>query len=128
MKALYAAGTIGMSIPQQIGLTYQMLKDKRKSTRRAIRYTAWVGLGEGAPLRGCIVFDISETGAKLELDHPEELPETFNLLLSDRGDIHRRCHAVWRSKTQIGVHFEKAGTHVQPSEPGKKIPEPINAA
>lgn len=59
-------------------------------------------------MRGCVVSDISDTGARLDVEHPEELPEAFQLLLSGRGGIHRQCQAVWRTSSQIGVYFEKA--------------------
>lgn len=84
-----------------------MIKDKRKHIRRSLRYTAWIGTGEDAPLRGCVVSDISHTGAKLDVENPEDLPDAFQLLLSGRGGIYRRCQVVWRSNNQIGVHFEK---------------------
>lgn len=85
-----------------------MIKDKRKHIRRALRYTAWIGTGESVPLRGCVVSDISQTGAKLDVEQPDELPNTFRLLLSGRGGIYRQCQVVWRSNGQIGVHFETA--------------------
>jgi hypothetical protein len=93
-----------------------MIKEKRKSVRQAMRYTAWIGLGEGSVLRGCMVTDISETGARLELEHPDQLPTTFNLLLSGRGGMYRRCCAVWRSENQIGVRFEKIRAAVSQRE------------
>ena len=84
-----------------------MIKEKRKSVRQAMRHPAWIGLGEGSALRGCVVTNISETGARLELEHPDQLPTIFNLLLSGRGGMYRRCCVVWRSEDQIGVRFEK---------------------
>ncbi|MEX0752984.1 MAG: PilZ domain-containing protein [Xanthobacteraceae bacterium] len=86
-----------------------MVKEKRKSIRRAMRYTAWIGFDEGSPLRGCMVFDISETGARLELDNPWDVPDVFNLLLSGRGGVYRQCRTMWREGNQIGVCFEEAG-------------------
>lgn len=85
-----------------------MIKENRKHIRRSLRYTAWIGSGGNAPLRGCIVSDISQTGAKLDVENPEELPDAFQLLLSGRGGIYRQCQVVWRSNSQIGVHFETA--------------------
>lgn len=105
-----------------------MLREKRKSPRRSILFNAWVGLGGGSPLRGCVVSDLSETGAKLQLANPEELPETFNLLLSGRGRIHRRCRAVWRKQNQMGVHFEQAEAEVRSGKPAKRVTEPAGAA
>jgi len=88
-----------------------------------MRYTAWIGLGEGLPLRGCIVSDVSETGARLDVEQPQSVPEQFNLLLSGRGGIYRRCRIVWRSQDQVGVRFEKIGSFSR-SERAIRTPEP----
>lgn len=103
-----------------------MKREKRKSIRRAIRYAAWIGF-EGSALRGCMVSDISETGARLELEKAEEIPELFNLLLSDRGGIYRRCRTVWRKENQIGVQFEKAGATSPQNETSNKALEPADS-
>ncbi len=102
-----------------------MTIEKRKNTRRAMRYGAWIGIGAESPLSGCMVSDISETGARLVLENPKELPEMFNLLLSGRGGIYRRCRVVWRRDNQVGVHFQKAGASAQ-KEPVKAA-EPADA-
>jgi PilZ domain len=103
-----------------------MFSEKRKHIRRALRYTAWVGLGEGFPLRGCMVFDVSETGARLEIEKPQELPELFTLLLSGRGALFRHCRVVWRTENQVGVRFEKAGVRTRRANRQRK-PEPADA-
>jgi hypothetical protein len=64
-------------------------------------------LAERRP-KGCVVNDISETGARLAIDAPQDLPERFALLLSKNGMPTRLCRAVWRTADQIGVRFEKA--------------------
>lgn len=84
-----------------------MLKEKRKNVRRALRYSAFIGTGADAPLRGCTVSDISDSGAKLDVESTADLPDEFQLLLSGRGGIYRQCRAVWRTNNQIGVHFER---------------------
>jgi hypothetical protein len=96
-----------------------MIKEKRKKLRRVLRYAAFIGTGADMPLRGCMVSDISETGAKLDVENAEELPGEFQLLLSGRGGIYRQCYAIWRTSNQIGVHFERV------AEPApSKVPPP----
>lgn len=102
-----------------------MTKEKRKKIRRALRYKAWIGLGEGSPLSGCMVSDISETGARLDVEDPRALPEVFNLLLSGRGGLYRRCRVVWRTENEIGVRFEKIGAVRRP--PAAKTLQPADA-
>lgn len=84
-----------------------MTKEKRKNARRALRYAAWIGSCDKIPLRGCIVSDISDDGAKLEVEQAQELPDEFQLLFSGHGGIYRQCRTIWRTTNQIGVHFER---------------------
>jgi hypothetical protein len=100
-----------------------MRKDNRKKIRRAMHYTARIDLNDGTPRLGCLVSDISESGARLQMDGAQELPETFNLLLSGRGGIHRQCRVVWRSENQIGVQFEKTPSRFARNAPAAKTPE-----
>ena len=83
-----------------------MLKDKRKSQRRSVRYTAWMAR-EGDALHGCALSDISETGARIDVEDSEKTPDQFVLLLSGNGKARRKCRVVWRKPRQIGVKFEK---------------------
>jgi hypothetical protein len=87
-----------------------MYNDKRKSHRHPIRYSAWIELPNGK-LYGCALADISDHGARLELDSPEKIPDNFSLLLSNRGRPRRRCKIAWRKKHQIGVSFERPLAH-----------------
>ncbi|MEP7029499.1 MAG: PilZ domain-containing protein [Pseudolabrys sp.] len=82
-----------------------MIKDKRKALRRSMRYTAWVVI-EGEP-HGCSLSDISETGARLNIDNSKEIPDDFVLFLTSNGSAKRKCRAVWRKPHQIGVTFDR---------------------
>ena len=83
-----------------------MLGDKRKAHRRQLRYTAWVSLGP-KKLQGCVVADISDSGARLGVENSKAVPTNFVLLLSASGKPKRKCRVVWRKSGQIGVEFEK---------------------
>lgn len=72
-----------------------MAKDKRKSVRRPIRYTAWVALKDNE-LHGCVLGDISDTGARIDIDESKEIPDEFTLWLSSTGTARRVCKVVWR--------------------------------
>jgi PilZ domain len=100
-----------------------MINNKRKKQRRTLHYTAWIGTGANAPLRNCAMSDISDTGAKLNIKDAEDLPEEFQLHLSGRGGIYRKCRTIWRTADQIGVLFEKA---FEPP-PRPKIARPASA-
>jgi hypothetical protein len=52
-----------------------------------------------------MMLDLSDTGACLETDASEALPDEFILLLSHDGRLHRQCSVAWRSEKSIGVRF-----------------------
>jgi hypothetical protein len=81
-----------------------MLNDKRKSARRSMRYTAWVAL-PNKKFHGCSLSDMSETGARIDIDDSEIVPDRFPLFLSSNGKARRVCTVVWRKPKQIGVTF-----------------------
>jgi hypothetical protein len=51
------------------------------------------------------VWDDSLHGAKLTVDNPADLPDTFYLYFSTRFDSRRHCRVAWRSGNQVGVEF-----------------------
>jgi len=79
-------------------------KNKRKSLRRPVRYTAWIAL-KPDELRGCVLSDISDTGARIGVDNTENIPDRFVLYLSKHGTARRACTVVWREPRQLGVSF-----------------------
>jgi hypothetical protein len=81
-----------------------MLKDQRKAPRRPMRYSAWIALPD-KKLHGCALSDISDTGARIEIDDSEIVPDRFPLFLSSNGAARRICTVVWRKPKQIGVTF-----------------------
>jgi hypothetical protein len=62
---------------------------------------------DGDKLHGCVLSDISDTGARLAVEDSKALPNRFMLLLSGTGSARRRCRVIWREANQIGVAFER---------------------
>ena len=83
-----------------------MTKDKRKALRRTMRYTAWMAF-EPNVLHGCVLADISETGARIDIDDSKSIPDSFMLLLASNGSAKRKCKVVWRKPRQMGVTFTR---------------------
>jgi len=83
-----------------------MIKNKRKSLRRQIRYTAWLVL-DGDQLHGCVLSDASDSGARIEIEDSKIVPDAFMLLLTGNGSARRKCRVVWRKPQQVGVKFEQ---------------------
>jgi len=84
-----------------------MRSEQRKKARKPIRHRAWLYVKKGQQPRTATVADISDTGARLDLDQPTGVPDRFTLLLSKNGQARRLCRVVWRSATQLGVEFER---------------------
>ncbi len=80
-----------------------MAREKRKSVRRRVHSRAALAPSEQAPRQDCIVYDMSQTGARILIDPATELPPEFLLLLS--RNVTRRCKLVWRKEREAGVRF-----------------------
>jgi len=66
---------------------------------------------DGTWRRSCVLLDVSQSGAKLEIEgSPDVLrAREFFLLLSSTGLAFRRCELVWVDGTQVGVKFTNVG-------------------
>lgn len=71
-----------------------------------MRYNAWVALAAD-DLRNCLLFDISQSGARIEIDQPAAVPDEFILYLSHSGSARRGCKVMWRKQRQLGVKFDR---------------------
>ena len=80
----------------------------RNSVRKALRHPAWMDIGDGSPLRSCTLSDVSQTGAKLVIENPNDIPAEFTLLLTGDGAVRRRCRVMRRGNGEIGVQFLNA--------------------
>jgi hypothetical protein len=52
----------------------------------------------------CVVRNVSDTGAALEVASPLGIPQAFDLVISGNRDIYR-CEVKWRTESRIGVAF-----------------------
>ena len=82
-----------------------MSADKRGAPRKNIRWGGTILDTDGAVVTRCTMVNVSASGAKLAVKEPSALPNTFNLVLSTKGDVRRQCEVVWRADKTIGVRF-----------------------
>jgi hypothetical protein len=76
----------------------------RKSKRRPSRYAAWINLGDHCPRLRCVIWDISDGGARLTAARKvEDLPDRFSLITSEA--VARNCRVIWRNGRFIGIAF-----------------------
>jgi hypothetical protein len=52
----------------------------------------------------CLVRNISEHVAALDVINPRDIPDRFTLVLPSEGTFHD-CHLIWRSEAEVGVTF-----------------------
>ncbi|MBZ6076662.1 PilZ domain-containing protein [Microvirga puerhi] len=59
---------------------------------------------DSSVLADCVLCDISETGARLAILDPAEIPLEFNLHVPEEG-AYARVRLVWSSGNECGVTF-----------------------
>ncbi len=80
-----------------------MTTDKRQSLRRRTLKGAKAVLPNGGVM-DCVVKDISETGARIQIADALSVPERFELRMP--GTTPLQAAVVWRKLGLIGVRFE----------------------
>lgn len=78
------------------------MNETRIAPRKRILKAGTVEFGGGA--LDCIVRNLSETGAALEVLSPLYIPDRFTLHVQTE-QLKRPCRIVWRKQERIGVTF-----------------------
>jgi hypothetical protein len=67
---------------------------------------------DGTWQRKCVLLDVSQTGAKIEVEGTLDVLQAkeFFLLLSSTGLAYRRCELIWIDGTMAGIHFVDGST------------------
>src|SRR6266508_574412 len=116
-RNLYAAQRKISTAPSAVAMleaNVNTIPEKRRAIRRPLGYTAWIAISEDAPWWGCEVNDVSATGARIAVEKAHELPETFDLVLTGRGNVRRTCRVVWRKHMEVGVRFQAPSRGARP--------------
>ncbi|MFY9687312.1 MAG: PilZ domain-containing protein [Pseudolabrys sp.] len=82
-----------------------MRGDKRRARRHRLRRDAWLMLEAGQRCE-CVVTNISDRGAHINVADSDALPDSFVLLLAENGATRRRCRVIWRKPREIGIKFD----------------------
>jgi len=77
------------------------VSDRRSSPRTKTLKGAQLFWPAGSAVK-CIVRNLSETGAKIEVHSP--VPATFDLVF-DSDQTRHSCRVVWRKEPMMGVRF-----------------------
>jgi|GEM_PF-585229 len=77
-------------------------EDKRDSPRHRVMKPGVIGFdGSGV---GCLVCNVSQSGAAIEIKGNVGIPEAFHLMVESER-INRDCRVVWRKYQRLGVAF-----------------------
>jgi PilZ domain-containing protein len=85
------------------------MEERRAIVRTRIQRSAELVIDRHAAERiPCMLRDVTNAGACITLERPDQVPDTFELTL-DHGRSLRQCRVRWRGDDRLGVSFEKAG-------------------
>lgn len=84
-------------------------RDKRKRRRARTRHAAQIRTSDSPNLLPCVLWDLSDKGARIAAAYSNKLPAVFKLLQAGQED--RICRIVWRKGSMVGVRFLEQGEH-----------------
>jgi hypothetical protein len=87
------------------------MSEQRNQSRQRVFKAGKIVVKQGASVFDCIVRNLSDDGACVDLGTTLGVPDCFVLNIeADRTS--RLCQVVWRTERRIGVRFpEPAGSH-----------------
>lgn len=80
--------------------------EKRLQPRRNTMIVATVVFDGGNSRVDCVIRNLSEGGAKIEVPSARIIPQTFDLLVP--GHRAQHCRVAWRALRELGVQFVHA--------------------
>ena len=89
-----------------------VLNNRRQLRKRMLKGGIIAFSGRHATL-ACVVRDISDTGARLQVTQANGVPDTFELIIELDG-FEAPVEVVWRTVTEIGVRFLSQPSKVAP--------------
>jgi hypothetical protein len=81
------------------------IKEARKTSRRRSLDPALIRFGDASA--SCVVRNLSEAGAALDIGTQVGIPDRFTLIVVSKRKIFS-CTVVWRKDRRIGVAFTDA--------------------
>lgn len=110
----------------------QSHREKRRRRRVRTRRAAWLATDDNAKPVRCVLWDVSDDGARLAPAQAGKLPDVFTLML-DKATAHR-CRVMWRKGAQVGVRFLRGGADdnvpaakPQTAEPRRDLPPGLHS-
>lgn len=85
------------------GVSLDIRLEKRLAPRRNTMLKATIAFAGGKKRMDCIIRNLSDGGAKLEVAAVKDVPPTFDLLVAGHRPQH--CRVAWRALRELGVQF-----------------------
>jgi hypothetical protein len=89
--------------------------EHRSATRTRALLSGQIRFNGGMSTMDCLVRDLSEGGARLQIGDSVAIPARFDLYIAKKDQTHRAA-LQWRTREEIGVAFEPA-TASEPADP-----------
>ncbi|WGS02125.1 PilZ domain-containing protein [Bradyrhizobium sp. ISRA443] len=80
------------------------MQDRRHDARDKVLYGGVAKINEHGSTMDCVVRNISEHGACVEVDHAERLPEEIKLSVARKGRSFL-ARLIWRQANKVGLAF-----------------------
>jgi hypothetical protein len=80
----------------------RVMPERRSSERSAVGLEGWFASETTGNPVACTVWDLSETGARLVIPAPADVPLEFQLRIPHEGAV-ARVRLVWTAGSQYGV-------------------------
>jgi len=80
------------------------MTERRSGIRQRVLKGGTIVLPSGGAIT-CMVRNVSETGAAIEVESSIAIPDTFDLLIGDGQERRHHCKVAWRTARRLGVAF-----------------------
>ena len=90
--------------PVTTGLRSTTMTERRIAQRHRVLKQGMLAFGAGGGI-DCMVRNISDSGARVDIVNPTVLPESLTLVIKTDHFL-RRCHPVWSKDLRIGLAFD----------------------
>ena len=102
--------------------------DRRQSPRDKVLFGGVAEINERGSTMDCVVRNISEGGACVEIDQARKLPEEINLTIPRKGRSFL-ARMIWRQANRVGLAFRTMVTDRARKRPRRAAaPQPDQAA
>ena len=78
--------------------------DRRQDRRARVLHGATIDFNDQPVTIDCVVSDLSQTGARLETEHAEYVPQSFDVIVNGSNEVYP-AKRVWHGDGQVGVTF-----------------------